>query len=300
MSVFICYSHEDKDFVEKLSVDLVKNKIHIWLDTWELQVGDSLIEKIDEAITESEAILVVLSKSSLESAWCKKELNASLIRELSEKNVLVLPLLIEDCEIPLFLREKKYADFKTDYNEALRLTLETIAKFTSENLGRFKLKDSINDFNISWGMEGDFFKIEIYIVSIPPKDPYSVLTKIELYGNEVVTEKFLKLLENGIDRTIKTTILGYLTGFIKENNETFLLKDNNPVKKIIHFQSSKRPDIYSGIIEARRLGEDSGKDILVNMKDTLNYVLQSSLSSSPKLSSEEIKSYFEIMGTFEN
>ena len=177
-------------------------------------------------ITESEAILVVLSKSSLESSWCKKELNAGLIRELSEKNVIVLPLLIEDCEIPLFLREKKYADFKTDYDEALQTVLTTISKFTSENLGRFKLKDYINDFNISWGTENDFFKIEIYIVSIPPKDPYSVLTKIELYGNDVVTEKFLQLLDNGIDRTIKTTILGYLTGFIEGNNENFLLKDN--------------------------------------------------------------------------
>ena len=66
---------------------------------------------MQQAIQDSSALLVVLSKASVASEWCRKELNAGLMRELDEKRVVVLPLLVDDCEIPLFLREKMYADF---------------------------------------------------------------------------------------------------------------------------------------------------------------------------------------------
>jgi hypothetical protein len=39
MPVFICYSHENKDFVDRLAANLIKNKTRVWLDRWELQVG---------------------------------------------------------------------------------------------------------------------------------------------------------------------------------------------------------------------------------------------------------------------
>ncbi len=51
-------------------------------DRWELNVGDSLIERIQSALTSAGAILVILSANSVASEWCKKELNVGLIREL--------------------------------------------------------------------------------------------------------------------------------------------------------------------------------------------------------------------------
>ena len=111
MPIFISYSHSDKSFVDDLAINLVKNNVHVWVDTWELNIGDSIINKIQSAIQESTALLVVLSKASINSEWCKKELSSGLMRELDEKKVVVLPVLLEDCDIPLFLRDKKYADF---------------------------------------------------------------------------------------------------------------------------------------------------------------------------------------------
>ena len=46
MRVFISYSHSDKEFVDKLAMNLVKSNIPIWLDRWELKVGDSITQKI--------------------------------------------------------------------------------------------------------------------------------------------------------------------------------------------------------------------------------------------------------------
>ena len=89
MPIFISYSHKNKEFVDKLAMQLVARNVNIWLDRWELNIGDSLIDKVQEAVDGSSALLVILSKASTESEWCKKELSSGLLRELEEKRVVV-------------------------------------------------------------------------------------------------------------------------------------------------------------------------------------------------------------------
>ncbi len=84
MPILISYAHEDKEFAEKLAVHLVRQKAHVWIDQWELKVGDSILEKIQSAIKTASALLIVLSKASVASEWCRRELSAGLMRELEE------------------------------------------------------------------------------------------------------------------------------------------------------------------------------------------------------------------------
>ncbi|MDX2179888.1 MAG: toll/interleukin-1 receptor domain-containing protein [Bryobacteraceae bacterium] len=42
MPLFVSYSHTDRDFANKLAMQLVKHKANVWIDQWELRVGDSL------------------------------------------------------------------------------------------------------------------------------------------------------------------------------------------------------------------------------------------------------------------
>jgi len=114
-SVFISYSSKDRGFSAKLATDLKSKGLNVWYDQWELKVGDSLILKIEAAIKAQDFLVAVLSKSSVKSQWVMKELSTGLIRELEEKRVVVLPVVIEDCDIPPFLSDKVYADFRDDY-----------------------------------------------------------------------------------------------------------------------------------------------------------------------------------------
>ena len=122
-SVFISYSSKDRSFVERLATDLRSRGLYVWFDQWELKVGDSLIEKINAGITSQDYLVVVLSKTSVRSQWVMKELNAALMRELNERRVVVLPILIEDCAIPPLLSDKVYADFRSDYSLGLNKLL---------------------------------------------------------------------------------------------------------------------------------------------------------------------------------
>ncbi len=112
-SIFLSHSHADKPFVRKLASDLANSGVKVWLDEAEILIGDSLIEKIGTGIETTAFVGAVLSTNSVGSRWVKKELEIALNEEIDGKRRKVLPILIEDCEIPNFLRGKLYADFRS-------------------------------------------------------------------------------------------------------------------------------------------------------------------------------------------
>jgi TIR domain-containing protein len=90
-----------------------------------MQVGDSLIDKIESAIRDMDFLAAIISSTSVESAWVKKELSVALSYELATRKVKVLPIVIDDCSLPPFVLDKLYADFRsaTEYHSELRRLL---------------------------------------------------------------------------------------------------------------------------------------------------------------------------------
>src|ERR1035437_2279548 len=114
MPIFICHSPKEKEFVDNLVVQLARHNVNIWIDLWQLTDGDSLSKIIQEEVHGTSALLVILSKNSTASEWCKNDLSADTVRELENKNVVVMPVMLEDCDTPEFARSKLIADFRTD------------------------------------------------------------------------------------------------------------------------------------------------------------------------------------------
>jgi len=57
--VFISHSSKDKAFAEHLAADLKNAGLEVWLDKWEIEVGDSIVKKINAGLN---ALLEVLRK----------------------------------------------------------------------------------------------------------------------------------------------------------------------------------------------------------------------------------------------
>ena len=127
-SIFLSHSHSDKLFVRRLAHDLRSFGIHVWLDEAELMIGDSLIEEISKAIDSMEYLGVILSSNSVNSRWVKEEVERAMNQQINGKQIKVLPILLEDCELPWFLEGKLYADFRspTQYNNALKQILRRL------------------------------------------------------------------------------------------------------------------------------------------------------------------------------
>jgi TIR domain. len=100
--VFICYSSRDHVFTHKLVAELRRHDIEVWFDGLSLGVGDSLIQKIGDAITNADYVLAVISSNSINSEWVNRELRLALSREFMETGVKVLPLLLDRCKVPPF------------------------------------------------------------------------------------------------------------------------------------------------------------------------------------------------------
>ena len=126
-SVFISYSARDKEFARKLAADLAQNGISPWIDEREIQVGDSLVEKISEGIKSADFVLAILSGASVRSRWVQEEIKAAIAKDPQSASRVVIPVLIEDVDIPPFVRNIKYVDLtSTPYREGLKQILQAV------------------------------------------------------------------------------------------------------------------------------------------------------------------------------
>ena len=112
-SIFLSHSSVDKPFVRELHKFLEYQNIKSWIDEAEITIGDSLISKIAEGIKLADFVAIILSPNSINSEWVKKELKLAMIQEKENGKKKILPILIENCEIPKYLHGKKYGDFRT-------------------------------------------------------------------------------------------------------------------------------------------------------------------------------------------
>jgi len=108
-SIFLSHNSKDKPFVRRLAERLTESGATIWLDEVNIRIGDSLVDKISEAIREVDFIAAVISKNSINSPWVKKELSLAVTKEIKSKSVVVLPIVIDDCPMPGSLADKLYA-----------------------------------------------------------------------------------------------------------------------------------------------------------------------------------------------
>jgi hypothetical protein len=109
--VFLSHNHADKPFARRLAGDLRKAGHDVWIDEAEINIGDSLIDKIRAGLDEVDYVAAILSEKSIDSPWVQRELEIASNREIEERRVVVLPLLVQKVPLPGFLKGKYYGDF---------------------------------------------------------------------------------------------------------------------------------------------------------------------------------------------
>ncbi|WP_053092122.1 toll/interleukin-1 receptor domain-containing protein [Stenotrophomonas maltophilia] len=270
MPVFISYSHQDKDFVDQLAVQLVQKNVHVWVDRWELSVGDSLIDKVQQAVEGASALLVVLSPESVQSEWCKRELSAGLLRELEEKRVVVMPVLLRDCDIPIFARGKFYADFRTNFDEGLKAVVDGIAKVTNASLSRVQEDTYHVDWSISSGLDDNGnVAIKATFIQIPKYEPYTCLTEVVIIGDDAASQEFKEIAAADNAEIAKLRVWEQFAESIEENGELKALLEDAEEKRF-RIPLAFGAGVMVGFISSRRLGEDTGKDVLLNVAGVVN------------------------------
>ena len=117
--VFICYASEDKAQARDLSSAIAKLGAEVWLDEREISVGDSIVQRIEDGLSQASHLLVLLSENSVEKPWVRKELSSALMRQLAGKSITVLPIRLDNCTIPPILADIRYADARSGIERAI-------------------------------------------------------------------------------------------------------------------------------------------------------------------------------------
>jgi hypothetical protein len=124
--LYLAHSSADKGYVRRIHADLKHLGHDPWLDEFEIKVGESIVSKIETGIASADYLILFMSPNAQVSEWVKTEWETKFWDEIGSKSVKILPALIRDCEIPVLLRRKKYADFRESYEHGLEQLLRAI------------------------------------------------------------------------------------------------------------------------------------------------------------------------------
>jgi hypothetical protein len=105
--LFISYSHRDRDLANELALRLSDESYGIWIDDTRLRGGTPWHEGIDDGLSESDVLVLLLSPSALESAQVQEEYQTFL-----DRGKPIIPVLIEPVStLPSVLASIHYVDF---------------------------------------------------------------------------------------------------------------------------------------------------------------------------------------------
>ena len=128
LNVFLCHSSGDKPVVRDLYRKLRADAINPWLDEVNILPGQDWDLEINEAVRESDAVIVCLSRSSItKEGYVQKEIRAVLgvADEKPEGIIFLIPLKLEECVVPEKLRRYQWAELFTEsgYEKLLQALL---------------------------------------------------------------------------------------------------------------------------------------------------------------------------------
>lgn len=76
--VFLSYSRADLEWARSLAEALQRRGVRIWFDQWDILPGDRIDDQIEQALQESEFVVVLIGLNGGTSSWAAFELGAAL------------------------------------------------------------------------------------------------------------------------------------------------------------------------------------------------------------------------------
>lgn len=133
--IFISYSRQNSDFVERLTNDLRAAGFNIWRDSDNLTAGTANWEKaIRTAIKEAAAVVYVASPPALASEYVQGELTVTRLYNCPIYTIWAEGDNWIEC-VPLVMVNHQYVDGRSDYTKGLNALVETLGRATDTSKG---------------------------------------------------------------------------------------------------------------------------------------------------------------------
>lgn len=124
--IFLSHNSKDKMLVEPIAIRLrdVFGQDKVFYDSWSIQPGDGIIDKMNEGLEDCSLFYFFVSKNSLESFMVKLEWQNAVMK-MSKGKAKLIPIRIDDCALPPILSQSLYIDLYTNgFDVALRQIID--------------------------------------------------------------------------------------------------------------------------------------------------------------------------------
>lgn len=102
-NVFISYSHNDAQFANQFAAMLITYDLNVWKDSRDIPIGGNILKSVYDGIKNASHFCCIISSSSIASAWVEEELSYAKIRQLQDRTLAIIPVLIERVALPDYL-----------------------------------------------------------------------------------------------------------------------------------------------------------------------------------------------------
>lgn len=140
--IFISHNYKDKPIVEQIALRLrdIYGQNEVFYDSWSIQPGDGIIDKMNEGLGDCELFLFCVSKNSLQSKMVTLEWQNAVIKA-SKGETKIIPIKMDDCLMPPILLQSLYIDL---FGQGLEVAMRQIVDITS---GRNTFQPGAQEFS---------------------------------------------------------------------------------------------------------------------------------------------------------
>jgi hypothetical protein len=137
--VFISYSSHDREAARELE-SRCQATHHVLRDERAIEPSADFVRRIATLINESDWFVALLTPSAVRSAWFEYEISNAIAQRLHFGKPTIVPLLWDDCSVPLTLRHIHHIDARMDRRAAIeRLVRILNSSETLESRGAYEV-----------------------------------------------------------------------------------------------------------------------------------------------------------------
>lgn len=158
--IFLSHNSNDKAVVEPIALRLreIFGQDNVFYDSWSIQPGDGIIDKMNHGLTNCKLFFFFVSKNSLNSEMVKLEWQNALMK-MTKGHTKLIPIRLDNCIMPAILMQSLYIDL---FQNGLEVAIRQIVDIA---YGKNTFTPQYNEFSnlvvYKW-WEGDILKIECH------------------------------------------------------------------------------------------------------------------------------------------
>ncbi|MGR3630480.1 MAG: toll/interleukin-1 receptor domain-containing protein [Sulfitobacter sp.] len=149
--IFISHTHSDKPVVEPVALRLreIFGEKKVFYDSWSIQPGDGIIEKMNDGLTDPRFVFFFVSEASLQSKMVELEWQNALMKA-TKGQCKIIPIRVDGSSMPALLTQTLYIDM---FSNGIDVATQQIIGVIQGTKGYEPAHEKFS--NLTWSVDGD-------------------------------------------------------------------------------------------------------------------------------------------------